>query len=91
MLSRFSSVFKATARAARMTQTRAMSSTAAVFVDKNTRVICQGFTGKQVCISFVLILPLLRFSFGFILLCLEVLWLYFSLLFLFYFFFSFLF
>lgn len=24
-----------------------MSSTAAVFVDKNTRVICQGFTGKQ--------------------------------------------
>jgi len=26
---------------------RFMSSTAAVFVDKNTRVICQGFTGKQ--------------------------------------------
>ncbi len=26
---------------------RSMSSTAKVFVDKNTRVICQGFTGKQ--------------------------------------------
>lgn len=26
---------------------RAMSSTAKVFVDKNTKVICQGFTGKQ--------------------------------------------
>lgn len=28
--------------------TRLMSSTAKVWVDKNTRVICQGFTGKQV-------------------------------------------
>lgn len=28
---------------------RSMSSTAKVWVDKNTRVICQGFTGKQVC------------------------------------------
>jgi hypothetical protein len=28
--------------------TRCMSSTAKVWVDKNTRVICQGFTGKQV-------------------------------------------
>lgn len=27
---------------------RNMSSTAKVWVDKNTRVICQGFTGKQV-------------------------------------------
>jgi len=27
---------------------RGMSSTAKVWVDKNTRVICQGFTGKQV-------------------------------------------
>lgn len=27
---------------------RSMSSTAKVWVDKNTRVICQGFTGKQV-------------------------------------------
>lgn len=27
--------------------TRSMSSTAKVFVDKNTKVICQGFTGKQ--------------------------------------------
>lgn len=29
---------------------RHMSSTAKVWVDKNTRVICQGFTGKQVCV-----------------------------------------
>ena len=27
---------------------RAMSATAKVWIDKNTRVICQGFTGKQV-------------------------------------------
>ena len=27
---------------------RRMSSTANVWVDKNTKVICQGFTGKQV-------------------------------------------
>lgn len=27
---------------------RDMSSTAKVWIDKNTRVICQGFTGKQV-------------------------------------------
>ena len=27
---------------------RNMSSTAKVWIDKNTRVICQGFTGKQV-------------------------------------------
>lgn len=27
--------------------TRCMSSTANVWIDKNTRVICQGFTGKQ--------------------------------------------
>ena len=27
---------------------RQMSSTAKVWVDKNTKVICQGFTGKQV-------------------------------------------
>ena len=27
---------------------RSMSSTANVWIDKNTRVICQGFTGKQV-------------------------------------------
>lgn len=32
--------------------TRGMSSTAKVWVDKNTRVICQGFTGKQVSIHF---------------------------------------
>ena len=30
---------------------RSMSSTAKVWVDKNTRVICQGFTGKQVCLE----------------------------------------
>ena len=29
---------------------RSMSATAKVWVDKNTRVICQGFTGKQVCV-----------------------------------------
>lgn len=29
------------------TKSRAMSSTAKVWVDKNTKVICQGFTGKQ--------------------------------------------
>ena len=28
---------------------RWMSSTAKVWIDKNTKVICQGFTGKQVC------------------------------------------
>ena len=37
---------------------RAMSSSAKVWIDKNTRVICQGFTGKQVrdgflCSTFV--------------------------------------
>ncbi len=30
---------------------RSMSSTANVWIDKNTRVICQGFTGKQVRIE----------------------------------------
>ena len=30
--------------------TRSMSSTANVWVDKNTKAICQGFTGKQVCL-----------------------------------------
>ncbi len=30
---------------------RAMSSTAKVWIDENTKVICQGFTGKQVKIS----------------------------------------
>jgi len=29
-------------------QGRAMSTSAKVWVDKDTRVICQGFTGKQV-------------------------------------------
>jgi hypothetical protein len=28
--------------------TRRMSSTAKVWIDRETRVICQGFTGKQV-------------------------------------------
>lgn len=32
---------------------RYMSSTAKVWIDKNTRVICQGFTGKQVCYIFI--------------------------------------
>lgn len=31
---------------------RQMSSTAKVWVDKNTRVICQGFTGKQVSVDY---------------------------------------
>merc|ERR550514_1592309 len=42
--------FRGVARSCRSVgsmQARKMSSTAAVFVDKNTRVICQGFTGKQ--------------------------------------------
>lgn len=39
-------------QAAARTSSRAMSSTAKVWVDKNTRVICQGFTGKQVRIGF---------------------------------------
>lgn len=30
---------------------RSMSSTANVWIDKNTKVICQGFTGKQVRIE----------------------------------------
>jgi hypothetical protein len=29
-------------------QHRMMSASAKVWIDKNTRVICQGFTGKQV-------------------------------------------
>ena len=31
----------------RSKRARSMSSTAKVFVDKNTKVVCQGFTGKQ--------------------------------------------
>jgi succinyl-CoA synthetase alpha subunit len=31
------------------TQSRSMSANAKVWIDKDTRVICQGFTGKQVC------------------------------------------
>lgn len=30
-------------------QARCMSANAKVWIDKDTRVICQGFTGKQVC------------------------------------------
>ena len=45
----FQSAAKTLMRNARtVSSTRAMSSTAKVWVDKNTRVICQGFTGKQV-------------------------------------------
>lgn len=36
-----------TARASFQALSRSMSSTAKVWVDKNTKVICQGFTGKQ--------------------------------------------
>lgn len=35
-------------RASAAASVRAMSSTAKVWVDENTKVICQGFTGKQV-------------------------------------------
>ncbi|GBG23784.1 Succinate--CoA ligase ADP-forming subunit alpha, mitochondrial [Hondaea fermentalgiana] len=38
---------KASRQAVNMTATRAMSATANVWVDKNTKVLCQGFTGKQ--------------------------------------------
>jgi hypothetical protein len=41
-------VSRRAAAAATGTSRRDMSSTAKVWVDKNTRVICQGFTGKQV-------------------------------------------
>lgn len=34
---------------------RSMSSTANVWIDKNTKVICQGFTGKQVRIEWCLL------------------------------------
>jgi hypothetical protein len=44
MIFRHSLVKKIAAQAGR----REMSSTAKVWVDKNSRVICQGFTGKQV-------------------------------------------
>jgi len=49
MLSRFTKLAGLNARsvASLSSQSRAMSSSAAVFVDKNTKVICQGFTGKQ--------------------------------------------
>ncbi|KAL3783670.1 hypothetical protein ACHAW5_007499 [Stephanodiscus triporus] len=36
-----------TKKTTRSTTTRSMSSTARVWIDENTRVICQGFTGKQ--------------------------------------------
>ena len=38
---------------------RRMSSTAKVWIDKNTRVICQGFTGKQVGVLLLLMMMLL--------------------------------
>ena len=31
---------------------RSMSASAKVWVNKDTRVICQGFTGKQVCVMY---------------------------------------
>jgi len=42
------SIAKAAAATLSRPGVRQMSSTAKVWVDKNTRVICQGFTGKQV-------------------------------------------
>lgn len=44
----FRSATKALLRNANHANHRMMSSTAKVWVDKNTKVICQGFTGKQV-------------------------------------------
>jgi len=46
MLSRFARLAGTNANKV-SSQSRAMSSSAAVFVDENTKVICQGFTGKQ--------------------------------------------
>ena len=49
MLSRFSKFagVSAARKGFGLQQVRQMSASAAVFVDKNTKVICQGFTGKQ--------------------------------------------
>lgn len=47
MLSRFTKLAGVSANRGMSSQVRSMSSTAKVFVDKNTKVICQGFTGKQ--------------------------------------------
>ena len=38
------------ARYSKKCSSRSMSATAKVWIDENTRVICQGFTGKQVCV-----------------------------------------
>ena len=46
-----SSIGKVAAAALSRPGSRQMSSTAKVWVDKNTKVICQGFTGKQVRVS----------------------------------------
>lgn len=45
--SRILSTISNAARKSNVNAVRSMSSTAKVWVDKNTRVICQGFTGKQ--------------------------------------------
>ena len=42
------SVMAAARRASPSTSVRPMSANAKVWIDKDTRVICQGFTGKQV-------------------------------------------
>ena len=42
-------------------RTRAMSTTANVWVNKDTRCIVQGFTGKQVCHFDLVFLPLLNY------------------------------
>mmetsp|Transcript_23242 Transcript_23242/g.41116 ORF Transcript_23242/g.41116 Transcript_23242/m.41116 type:complete len:325 (+) Transcript_23242:62-1036(+) len=47
MLSRLASANGAALWRGRMMGVRSLSATANVWVDKNTRVICQGFTGKQ--------------------------------------------
>jgi len=48
MLSRAAFAARRVGAAHTATACRSMSSTANVWVDKNTKVLCQGFTGKQV-------------------------------------------
>jgi hypothetical protein len=55
MISRTASLCRRSLPTAAATAQRAMSASAKVWVDKNTRVICQGFTGKQVCCMLVVI------------------------------------